>query len=196
MGVRRRLTPEERRGELIDVGAELFASLPYDEVLMDAVAARAEVSRANLYRYFPGKRDLFAAVYRRAADTLLTRAQVDPDGPVLDQVSAGLDAHFDYFLANRQTVLSANRVLAGDPVIQTIISEELSELRRRLLDSVEVPEHGRPAVSAALQAWLVFVRVISVEWLAHNDFSRQELLAICLGSLQGALATAGPVTPP
>ncbi|MEU3502735.1 SAM-dependent methyltransferase, partial [Streptomyces hundungensis] len=35
------------------------------------------------------------------------------------------DVHFDYFAANRNTVLAANRVLAGDPVIQGIISDRL-----------------------------------------------------------------------
>ena len=30
---------------------------------MDEVAEEAGVSRALLYRYFPGKRELFAAVY-------------------------------------------------------------------------------------------------------------------------------------
>jgi hypothetical protein len=47
---------------------------------------------------------------------------------MLEQVAAGLDAHIDYFVANRHTVLAANRVLSGDPVIQAIISDELAEL--------------------------------------------------------------------
>lgn len=34
---------------------------------MDEVAQRAGVSRGLLYRHFPTKHDLFAAVYRRAA---------------------------------------------------------------------------------------------------------------------------------
>jgi len=51
-----------------------------------------------------------------------------------DQTAAGLDAHFDFFLENTRTVLVANRgALAGDPMIEGIISEELAELRKRML---------------------------------------------------------------
>jgi tetracycline repressor-like protein len=47
--------------------AELFAAKPYAEVAVADVAERAGISRAALYQYFPGKRDLFAAIYRQAA---------------------------------------------------------------------------------------------------------------------------------
>ena len=47
---RRWLKPEERRNELLDVGAEFFATRPYDEVLIEDIAAHVGVSRAPLYR--------------------------------------------------------------------------------------------------------------------------------------------------
>src|SRR5215470_6561135 len=140
---RRRLDPDARRNELLDVGARLFAEYPYDEVRMDDVAERAAVSRALLYRYFSSKRDLFAAIYQRAADELLAETEVAPAVPLTELVSAGLDAHIDYFVANRRTVLAANRTLAGDPTIQAIIDEELAVLRRRMLDASGADGHQR-----------------------------------------------------
>ncbi|WP_432097488.1 TetR/AcrR family transcriptional regulator [Streptomyces sp. bgisy100] len=187
MTTRRRLAPAERRSQLLDTGARLFAAKPYDEVLMEDVAERAGVSRALLYRYFPGKRDLFAAIYRQAADRLLAETELDPARPVYAQLRAGLDAHIDYFVAHRNTVLAANRVLAGDPVIQAVITDELSTLRERLLDTPELARGPREAVSAALMSWLVFVRTLCVDWLAHRAFSRAVLLDMCLGALLGTL---------
>ncbi|MGA4881771.1 TetR/AcrR family transcriptional regulator [Streptomyces lydicamycinicus] len=187
MTTRRRLDPAERRSQLLDTGAQLFAAKPYDEVFMEEVAERAGVSRALLYRYFPNKRDLFAAVYQQAADRLLTRTELDPARPVHEQLRAGLDAHIDYFTANRHTVLAANRVLAGDPVIQTVITDELTELRRRLLDSTGLGAGPGELVPAALMSWLVFVRTLCVEWLTHQTFSRTELREMCVGALLGAL---------
>ncbi|MGY4957057.1 TetR/AcrR family transcriptional regulator [Streptomyces nigrescens] len=187
MPPRRRLAPAERRSQLLDTGAQLFAAKPYDEVLMEEIAERAGISRALLYRYFPNKRDLFAAVYQQAADRLLTRTELDPARPVGEQLRAGLDAHIDYFAANRNTVLAANRVLAGDPVIQTVITDELTELRRRLLDSTGLGDGPGEPVSAALMGWLVFVRTLCVDWLTHQTFSRTELREMCVGALLGAL---------
>ncbi|MEU8685180.1 helix-turn-helix domain-containing protein [Streptomyces sp. NPDC048611] len=187
MPPRRRLAPTERRSQLLDTGARLFAAKPYDEVFMEEVAERAGVSRALLYRHFPNKRDLFAAVYQQAADRLLTRTELDPARPVPEQLRAGLDAHIDYFAANRHTVLAANRVLAGDPVIQTVITGELTELRRRLLHSTGLGDGPGDMVPAALMSWLVFVRALCVEWLTHQAFSRTELREMCVGALLGTL---------
>ncbi|MCT2582824.1 TetR/AcrR family transcriptional regulator [Actinophytocola gossypii] len=187
MTPRRRLAPAQRRAQLVDVAARLFAARPYDEVRMEEIAAQAGISRALLYRHFPAKRDVFAAVYRQAADGLLARTELDPAVPVVDQLSAGLDAHLDYFVANRNTVLAANRTLAGDPVIQAVISDELAVLRQRLVDAAGLTDHARELVSAALAGWLVFVRVLCVDWLANESFSRTELRDLCLGALLGAV---------
>jgi AcrR family transcriptional regulator len=184
---RRRLRPAARRDTLLDAGAALFASHRYDAVLMDDIARTAGVSRAMLYRHFATKRDLFEAIYQRAADRLLTETQGSPDATLAEQVAAGLDAHIDYFLANRNTVLAANRVLAGDPGIQAIISSELHVLRERMLAIANVPDERRNIVSAVLMSWLVFVRSLCVDWLERPSCSRVELRDICTGALLGAL---------
>jgi AcrR family transcriptional regulator len=184
---RRRLKPEERRNELLDVGAEFFASRLYDDVLMEDIAARVGVSRALLYRYFPGKRELFAEIYRRAADRLLDTAQLDPALPLAETVSAGLDAHIAYFEANRLTVLAANRTLAGDPLIQAIIDDELAVLRARMLDAGGFTGRERDVASVTLRAWLVFVREMCVGWLENGAVGRDEVHAVCLRTLFAGL---------
>ncbi|MFE0098973.1 TetR/AcrR family transcriptional regulator [Streptomyces sp. NPDC059009] len=195
---RRRLSPDARAHQLLDVGAELFAEKPYDDVLMEEVAVRAGVSRALLYRHFPGKRELFAAVYRQAAGRLLAATELDPGTPPSQWLKAGLDAHIDYFAANRHTVLAANRGLAGDQVIQGIINDELDELRRRVLvaiglDAGQLDAARREMASAAVMSWLVFVRALCVDWLTHHPrgYTRTRLRDIAIGALTGAL---GPIT--
>ncbi|MFI6045727.1 TetR/AcrR family transcriptional regulator [Nocardia sp. NPDC051321] len=187
MSIRRRLSPDERRQVLLEAGARLFAERAYDAVLMEDVATAAGVSRALLYRHFPSKRDLFAGVYEQAADQLLVATPLDDGRPLAEQLTAGLNTHFDYFEANANSVLAANRVLAGDPTIQAIIAGELGELRRRLLDALGVEGGTRTQVSSVLMSWLAFVRVLTVEWLENRHFTRAELLDISVGSLLGAL---------
>lgn len=191
MKERRRLVPDERRNQLLDIGAHEFAARPYDEVRMADVASLAGVSRALVYRYFSTKRDLFAAIYQRASDRLLTSAEFTDDVPIADQVITALDAHIDFFVANARTVLVANQgQLAGDPAIQGIISEELSVIRQRMLDAIGLQGHQRAVASAALAGWLSFVRTVCVGWLAHQAFSRDELRDMCLRTLASALGDA------
>ncbi len=187
---RRRLSPDQRRGELLDIGAELFAAKPYEAVLMEDVAARAGVSRALMYRYFRSKRDFFAAIFQRASDRLLRATEVDSDLSMAEWVKAGLDAHFDYFVANARTILVANRgALCGDPLVQGIIAEELGVLRQRMLDATGLVGHERSIVSTALSGWLEFVRAVCVEWLTDQELSREEIRDMCLRTLVTALGT-------
>src|SRR5580693_2928558 len=67
---RRRLSPDDRRAELLALGAAVFGQRPYDEVRIDEIAERAGVSRALMYHYFPDKRAFFAAVVTDEADRL------------------------------------------------------------------------------------------------------------------------------
>ncbi|RFU88555.1 TetR/AcrR family transcriptional regulator [Streptomyces triticagri] len=188
MPPRRRLTPDARRDQILAVAARLFAERPYDEVLMEEVATRAGISRALLYRHFPGKRELFATLYRQAAEQLLERTRLDPADTLVEQLTQGLDAHIEYFAENRNTVLAANRVLAGDRVIQTIMTDELGALRERLLAVLPVTDDAvRRAVSGVLNGWLVFVQVLCVDWLTEESCSRTELRDVCIGAVLGAI---------
>ncbi|MFG2222290.1 TetR/AcrR family transcriptional regulator [Streptomyces sp. NPDC048644] len=188
MPPRRRLRPAERRAQLLAVAARLFAAHPYDEVLMEDVAEHAGVSRALLYRHFPGKRDLFAALYRQVAEQLLAATRLDPAGTLVEQLTEGLDAHIEYFAEHRNTVLAANRVLAGDRLVQTIITDELDALRERLLGVIPLADDGtRKAVSAVLKSWLVFVQVLCVDWLTEETCTRAELRDVCIGAVLGAI---------
>lgn len=59
------LEPEpDSRQRVLEAGFELIGSHGLAAVSMDDVAARAGVSRANLYRLFPGKKALFVALIR------------------------------------------------------------------------------------------------------------------------------------
>jgi AcrR family transcriptional regulator len=196
----RRLAPAARRDQILDVGAEQFAARPYEQVHIADVAALAGISRALVYRYFPTKRDLFAGVYARASERLLAANEIVPGLTLAEQVLAGLDAHFDFFVENARTVLVANRgALAGDPVIEGIISEELAELRRRMLDAGGLHGRERVRASIALSGWLAFVRAVCVEWLADPDqtLTREDAREMCLSTLISSLGrqTAQTTTP-
>src|ERR1700754_5321049 len=61
---------EATTGALIDAARELFARDGYDATSLDAVAARATVTKGAVYHHFEGKRQLFEAVFSREVERL------------------------------------------------------------------------------------------------------------------------------
>ena len=91
---RRRLSPDDRRAELLALGAEVFGQRPYDEVRIDEIAERAGVSRALMYHYFPDKRAFFAAVVKGQADQLFEASNTPAPGQsLLEEVRGGVLAY-------------------------------------------------------------------------------------------------------
>lgn len=56
--------PAERHPELMTTVIEVLREVGYDRMTIDAVAARARVSKATIYRHWPGKAELVAAALR------------------------------------------------------------------------------------------------------------------------------------
>lgn len=184
----RRLQPQQRREQLLDTGAALFAEKPYEDVWMEEIAARAGVSRATLYHYFPSKRDLYVAIFKRASGRFLARVGPDPKLPLADQLATALEAHIQSFVDHPFEAVTINRgALSDDPAIQAIIAEELNAVGRSLVD--ELVADGRPpdATEIAVEGWLAFVRAACVKWIQSQNISRSDLTEMCLRAFDCAL---------
>lgn len=55
-------TDADRRRQMIEIASRLFIEDGYQSVTMARIAATARTSLSTLYRLFPGKQDLFAAI--------------------------------------------------------------------------------------------------------------------------------------
>jgi AcrR family transcriptional regulator len=181
---RPRLKPQQRRDELLDTGAALFAEKPYEDVLVEEIAARAGVSRATLYHYFPSKRDLYVAILKRAGGRFLARVGTDPRRPLAEQLAAGLEAHIQSLVDHPFDAVAINRgALSDDPEIQAIIAEELSVIGQLLTDQLVAQGCLRDATEIAVEGWLAFVRAACVTWIQSQNISRADLTEMRLRAL-------------
>lgn len=79
-----------KRAAIIAAATELFTHAGYGAVSMDAIAARAGVSKRTVYSHFPGKDVLFAAVMTRhcgvvAGDAWTMDPEVEPREMLADR---------------------------------------------------------------------------------------------------------------
>jgi AcrR family transcriptional regulator len=187
---RRRLTPEQRRDELMDVGATIFGEVAYEDVAMEDVARRANASRALLYHYFPTKREFFAAIWKRAHDRLSEATDGDYALSFRDGVAATLMAHLSFYETHVPLVMVANRSsIAADPILRIPIADGMRSLCERALDASGATGHTRDIASAALAGWVAFVRDVTVEWLLDQRISRDEVADLCMKVLDSALGS-------
>jgi AcrR family transcriptional regulator len=191
---RSRLEPQQRREQLLDTAAVMFAEKPYEDVFVEDIAARAGVSRALMYRYFPSKRDLYVGMFKRASHRLLARANPDPQLPLAEQLASGLEAHIKYFADHPFEAVAINRgAFSDDPAIQAIIADELNVIAQRLTDKLVAEGRLRDVTEIAVEGWLAFVRAACVKWVQSQKITRAGLTEMCLRAFDCALGY--PSTP-
>ncbi|SOE52750.1 transcriptional regulator, TetR family [Streptomyces sp. OV198] len=192
---RRRLSSEERREQLLSVGARLFSESPYDEVWIEQVAEIAGVSRGLLYHYFPTKRDFFAAVVERESERMLRLTAAVPGTPVREQLSAGLDTFLAYVEAHAHGFRAFHRAdAAGDQAVRRVYQRALAAQEQQILAALDadpdVPGgiEDRPELRIAVRGWLAFTTAVCLEWLRGAELTREQLRDLCARALLGAIA--------
>ncbi|MEU6820771.1 helix-turn-helix domain-containing protein [Streptomyces atriruber] len=191
---RRRLSTEERREQLLSVGARLFAQKPYDDVWIERVAEIAGVSRGLLYHYFPTKRDFFAAVVHRESERMLRLTAAVPGLPVREQIGTGLDAFLGYVESHAQGFRAFHRAeAAGDPLVREVYRNGLAAQERQILAALAADPDASditqdlPALRLAVRGWLAFMVAVCLEWLEEPDLTREQVRDLCAKALLGAI---------
>ena len=92
-----RMSGQERREQLLDVGRKLFAEKGFDAVTVEEIAAKADVSKPVVYEHFGGKEGLYAVVVDREMNHLLaTISDTLTSGNARVLVEQAALALFDY----------------------------------------------------------------------------------------------------
>ena len=172
---RRRLSPDDRRSELLALGAEVFGQRPYDEVRIDEIAERAGVSRALMYHYFPDKRAFFAAVVRTEGERLFeaTNTAPEPGQSLFDQVRAGVMAYLRYDEEHPHGAWAAYMGMGrSDPVLRGIEDIDNDRQANRILARIT------EAVGGALDSKVERdLRITICGWLAFTfELCRQRII--------------------
>jgi AcrR family transcriptional regulator len=173
--VRRRLSPDDRRNELLALGAEVFGQRPYDEVRIDEIAERAGVSRALMYHYFPDKRAFFIAVVRAEGEKLFeaTNTPPEPGLSLYEQLRAGVLAYVHYDEAHPHGAWAAYMGMGRtDPVLRGVEDVDSDRQANRIMDRL-VEAMGEP-LDSKLERDL---RVVVYGWVAYTfELCRQRIL--------------------
>ena len=180
---------DERRAQLLERGAELFTSHPYEKLSMSKIAAEVGISKSLLYHYFPSKQAFFEATLGAWAEQLRERTAPDPGLPPVEQLSNSLDAFLSLVEENAVAYRNLMQSATGVAQIRDLIEEVRRATAERILAGLygdEAPPKARIAVSG----WLWFMDGACLNWIEHRDVGREELRDLLLGVLMGSLVAA------
>lgn len=205
---RRRLSPEDRRAELLALGAEVFGKRPYDEVRIDEIAERAGVSRALMYHYFPDKRAFFAAVVKDEADRLYAATNIEPAPglTMFEEIRMGVMAYMAYHEQNPEAAWAAYVGLGrSDPVLLGIDDEaknrQMEHIMTRITDTVAATQGNtlEPEVERDLRVlvfgWISFTFEICRQRIMDPSIDADRLADSCAHSLLDLIARLPEIPP-
>jgi len=101
-----------KHARILQAAVELFTERDFHQVLMDDVAARADVGKGTVYRYFPTKEELYFATIFEGWDQLGNELEaiVQQDGPQHDLLAQVTRQVLSYFWHRRQFVTLVHRL--------------------------------------------------------------------------------------
>ncbi len=186
-----RLTVDERRARLLELGLQLFSKHSYDEVSTDDIASAAGVSKGLLYHYFSGKRGYYIATIREWARRVVAVTELPPSVTLEAAVYGSLQSFVAFVRGNAEFYQSLLRGGVGaDDEAQPIVESVRQTVARRILSRAGVAE-VTPRLRTAVYGWVGYVEATSLDWIAHDhDHDDDELLGLMMASFMALVGVA------
>jgi AcrR family transcriptional regulator len=186
---------DERRRQLLDAGAELFATHSFEEISMRELAEAAGVSKPLLYHYFPSKIDLFKAAVSEKAEELQRLIEPSSDVPAIEQLSQVLDSYLAWIEDNAQTWSKLLQSAATLPEARDLVEGFRQRTMNLILAQLTEGRKPRPALRIAIKGWLGYMDAAILDWTESKDLPRAKLRELLLAAFGAALMAARQADP-
>jgi AcrR family transcriptional regulator len=186
-GPRTRLSPEERREQLLELGVRLFSGGSVEDISIERLSEEGGVSRGLLYHYFGSKQGFHEAVVQRAVDDLIAQTAPPEGDDPLARLTVSMTAYVDYVVANHEGYRSLVRAAAGgNEALRQIYDDARSAMIDRTFASDVTGEFlsDNPATRLVVRGWSAFVEDTVLAWCAAPDgVTRDEVVRIVTDAL-------------
>ncbi|RJO80021.1 TetR/AcrR family transcriptional regulator [Nocardia panacis] len=192
---RTRLSPDERRTQLITLGAQLLAERALEDISLSEIAARAGISRGLLFHYFQNKQEFQLAIVRHANGELLQRITPDRTLPLPEMLRDCIARYIDYVSENRTSYLALLRGPgSANPDVVPLVDQTRDAIITLILAETPLPtpDLDRARLHLALRGWIAFVEETTLTWLRTEPIPRPALITLLVDSLLALALTLNP----
>src|SRR3984893_4848179 len=191
----RRMQVDERRRQLLDAGAELFAEHAFEEISMLQIAKAAGVSKPLLYHYFPSKIDLFKAAVAEKAEELERLITPSREGGPLERLARSLGANLAWIEENAQTWAKLMQSAAMLPEARELVEGFRQQTMDLVLAELTKRRKVRPALRTAIKGWLGYMDAAILDLTENKDMPREKLRDLLLAAFGATLMAAHQADP-
>lgn len=173
----------------------LLSTMPYEEILVEDIAAAAGMSRPLLYHYFGGKDQVAAAALRWCGDRMLADVLDAAAAAGEDWLAAGVHAYVNYVTDRNDwyRALVRHTYLPG-----TQMESVRKEVRLRISRGVQdrlAPHGGSTLLRLLIWGWVGQVETICREWMNRPEPTREELEPLLCELLFASLRAGAELDP-
>jgi len=191
---RTRLSPDDRRAQLIALGVGALASGPLEDLTIESLAVAAGVSRGLVIHYFDTKDGLHREVVGTACDSMLHATQPDDELAPLDRLHDTLTRLVRFVRDHRLTFYSLVRGAAsGDPEVRELIEETRTVQTRWLVEAfLELGTPNSDTLRIALRSWVAFAEQTLVDAALQSELSSDEIVLFLDRTAKAVVASSVP----
>lgn len=173
-----RMPRDERREQLLVLGARQVAAGSFDDLSLDQVASDAGISRSLLFHYFPSRLDFVVAIAEDAAAQLLEVTDVGEEPSPAVTLRRGLEAFVGHIEERAASYVSLVRgALGGEPALRAVSDRTRATIAGRVVEAlVGMGTAPTAELRLAVRGWVAYVEEAVVVWLAERDPARARLI--------------------
>ncbi len=176
----------DRRRAILDAASRLFAARGFDRVSMEELGSAAGVSGPAVYRHFPGKQSVLAALLIDVSRELVDRGSevIDTGADAAPTLRALITFHVAFALAN------ADVIRVQDRDLERLTPQEQHRVRNLQRNYVELwvgvltrLDDGADAADLRVKAHAAFGLINSTPHSGHSAAAGQILEAMAWAAL-------------
>lgn len=189
----RRLTPEERREQILEAARAELRESGFQNTTIEGVALRAGVTRGLINHYFGGKYELYVSVVKESVTTArLPVPTFAHSVPIKERIQETAELWMKEVESNRLIWLeSVITPIVSGPEIFQILEEarERSAIQAARLFGMSSQESLSAHKIALLRSWMSLVEGVALQWLYYQRLTKDEAVKIIVET--GVRASGG-----
>jgi AcrR family transcriptional regulator len=191
------MTGAQRRGQLLDIGRELFAQRGYEATSIEEIAAHADVSKPVVYEHFGGKEGLYAVVVDREMQLLLERftSALSAPGPPREMLQRAALVLLEYIEDETDGFRVLTRdapVTSGGGTYSSLIGEVARKVEHLLGREFDARGYDPRLAELYSQALVGMVALVGQWWLDNRSPGKEEVAAHLVNLAYNGLAHLEP----